>query len=68
MRRGGSDGGSSGVCRVCADRQQRVRVDEHSGTATGAKSSSLQQQQRRQASERGRQRDREREGGRDAKI
>lgn len=54
------------VCSsVCADRQQRVRVDEHSGTATGAKSSSSLQQ-RRQASERDRAT--EREGGRDAKI
>ena len=66
LRRGGSDGG---VCveacsSVCADRQQRVRVDEHSGTATGAKSSSSSSlQQRRQASERDREPERERAAG-----
>lgn len=44
------------------DRRQRVRVDEHSGTATGAESSSLQQQQRRPAArDRETQRHRERE-------
>lgn len=54
------------VCSsVCADRQQRVRVDEHSGTATGAKSSSSSSslQQRRQASERDREPERERAAG-----
>lgn len=42
LRRGGGDGGGvcGGVCSgVCADRQQRVRVDVHSGAATGAASS-----------------------------
>lgn len=56
------------VCgRVCADRQQRVRVDVHSGAAAGAESSSSSSR-KLAAAEAGQRETQRQSGGRGAKI